>query len=145
MTTGGAGFIGARLARALLARGTLAGQPLRQRVLADQALPPSDLCADARVQLRTGPLLAACEALREEAFDGVFHLALPVSGECETDFDLGLRSKLDSTRALLDALRHWAGRGVRSQPRGLRQAHRAEPAGPAARGQLRRHHPPVHG
>jgi len=29
-----------------------------------------------------------------------------VSGECEADFDLGLRSNLDSTRALLDALRH---------------------------------------
>jgi len=28
-----------------------------------------------------------------------------VSGECEADFDLGLRSNIDSTRALLDALR----------------------------------------
>jgi len=28
-----------------------------------------------------------------------------VSGECEADFDLGLRSNLDSTRALLDAIR----------------------------------------
>jgi nucleoside-diphosphate-sugar epimerase len=44
--------------------------------------------------------------LREEDFDGVFHLASAVSGECEADFDLGLRSNLDSTRALLDALRH---------------------------------------
>jgi nucleoside-diphosphate-sugar epimerase len=47
-----------------------------------------------------------CEALRDEAFDGVFHLASAVSGECEADFDLGMRSNLDSTRALLDALRH---------------------------------------
>jgi nucleoside-diphosphate-sugar epimerase len=50
-------------------------------------------------------LLAQCAALREEAFDGVFHLASAVSGECEADFDLGLRSNIDSTRALLDALR----------------------------------------
>jgi nucleoside-diphosphate-sugar epimerase len=80
-------------------------------VLADQAAAPVDLLADSRVQARTGPLLAHCEALRDEAFDGVFHLASAVSGECEADFDLGLRSNLDSTRALLDALRasHQAG------------------------------------
>jgi nucleoside-diphosphate-sugar epimerase len=35
----------------------------------------------------------------------VFHLASAVSGECELDFDLGLRSNLDSTRALLEGLR----------------------------------------
>ena len=44
-------------------------------------------------------------SLRDESFDGVFHLASAVSGECEADFDLGLRSNIDSTRALLDALR----------------------------------------
>jgi nucleoside-diphosphate-sugar epimerase len=50
-------------------------------------------------------LLQECAALRDEPFDAVFHLASAVSGECEADFDLGLRSNLDSTRALLDALR----------------------------------------
>jgi nucleoside-diphosphate-sugar epimerase len=43
--------------------------------------------------------------LRNQHFDAVFHLAAAVSAECEADFDLGLRSNLDSTRALLDALR----------------------------------------
>jgi nucleoside-diphosphate-sugar epimerase len=105
LITGGAGFVGARLARTLLARGTLAGRAIAQVVLADQAQAPADLLADARVQGRTGPLLAQVGALREEAFDGVFHLASAVSGECEADFELGLRSNLDSTRALLDALR----------------------------------------
>ena len=105
LITGGGGFVGARLARALLARGTLAGQPVQQVVLTDLAPPPADLLADARVQARTGPLLAQTDALREESFDGVFHLASAVSGECEADFELGLRSNLDSTRALLDALR----------------------------------------
>ena len=105
MITGGGGFVGARLARTLLKRGTLAGERIDRLLLTDIAPPPADLLADARVEARTGPLLAQTDALREEPFDGVFHLASAVSGECELDFDLGLRSNLDSTRALLDAIR----------------------------------------
>ncbi|RZL86758.1 MAG: NAD-dependent epimerase/dehydratase family protein [Variovorax sp.] len=105
MITGGGGFVGARLARALLRRGTLSGQHIERMVLTDIAPPPADLLADARVEARIGPLLGQTDALPTEAFDGVFHLASAVSGECEADFDLGLRSNLDSTRALLDAIR----------------------------------------
>ncbi len=105
LITGGAGFVGARLARSLLARNTLNGQRIDALVLADQFAPPADLLADPRVQARTGPLLEQCEALGAERFDGVFHLASAVSGECELDFDLGMRSNLDSTRRLLDAIR----------------------------------------
>jgi nucleoside-diphosphate-sugar epimerase len=105
LITGGGGFLGARLARTLLARGSLDGQRIERMVLTDIAPPPADLTADPRVEARTGPLLTQTEALKTEAFDGVFHLASAVSGECEADFDLGLRSNLDSTRALLDALR----------------------------------------
>ena len=105
LITGGGGFLGARLARTLLARGHLAGRDISQLVLTDIAPPPADLLADTRVSARTGPLLVQTDALREEPFDGVFHLASAVSGECEADFDLGLRSNIDSTRALLDALR----------------------------------------
>jgi D-erythronate 2-dehydrogenase len=105
LITGGGGFLGARLARTLLERPTLAGKPITKLVLTDLVPPPPDLLADSRIEARTGPLLAQCAALREEPFDGVFHLASAVSGECEADFELGLRSNLDSTRALLDALR----------------------------------------
>lgn len=112
LITGGAGFVGARLARTLLQRGELDGRRIEHLVLADQAPPRPELVADARVQARTGDLLAQCAALGEERFDGVFHLASAVSGECELDFDLGLRSNLDATRALLDAMRH-AGHGPR--------------------------------
>ena len=113
LITGGGGFLGARLARNLLARGALAGQTIEHVVLTDIAPPPADLLADARVEARIGPLLTQTEALREEPFDGVFHLASAVSGECEADFDLGLRSNLDSTRALLDALRWHVNAGGR--------------------------------
>jgi nucleoside-diphosphate-sugar epimerase len=105
LITGGAGFLGARLARTLLARGELAGRRIQALVLADLSAPPAELLADARMQARTGALLAQSAALGAEGFDGVFHLAAAVSGECERDFELGLRSNLDTTRALLDALR----------------------------------------
>jgi D-erythronate 2-dehydrogenase len=105
LITGGAGFIGARLARTLLARETLGGARIDQLVLADQFAPPGGLMADSRVRALTGPLLEQCAGFAKERFNGVFHLASAVSGECELDFDLGMRSNLDSTRALLDALR----------------------------------------
>jgi nucleoside-diphosphate-sugar epimerase len=112
LITGGGGFLGARLARTLLAQGTLAGQHIERLVLADQVAPPPDLAADSRVTAWVGPLLGQVEQLRGQRFDGVFHLASAVSGECEADFELGLRSNLDSTRALLDALRHQAPHGA---------------------------------
>ena len=74
LITGGAGFVGVRLAQTLLERGTLSDRPIEHVVLADIAPPPSALLADARVDFRQGPLLPMVDALCDESFDGVFHL-----------------------------------------------------------------------
>lgn len=111
LVTGGGGFVGARLARELLAKRELGGRTISQLAIADLVPPPADLQADPRVRFHTGAMLEQRE-LFESGFDGVFHLASAVSGECEMDFDLGLRSNLDSTRVLLEGLRK-AGNGPR--------------------------------
>jgi nucleoside-diphosphate-sugar epimerase len=112
LITGGAGFLGARLARALLAAGSLslrgaAARPITQIVLADRGPAPADLLADARVRSVQGDLIELLQRrdLPAAGTDVVFHLAAAVSAECETDFDLGMRSNFDTTRALLDAAR----------------------------------------
>ncbi|MDO8458092.1 MAG: NAD-dependent epimerase/dehydratase family protein [Burkholderiaceae bacterium] len=114
--TGGAGFLGVRLARTLLAQGqlSLAGAaPVRigRITLVDRAAPPADLMADPRVCVLTGDLnallvekdAAAPVIAGDTAI--VFHLAAAVSGECEADFDLGMRSNFAATLALLQACR----------------------------------------
>jgi D-erythronate 2-dehydrogenase len=105
LITGGAGFLGTRLARTLLQRGQVSGTPIAQLALADLFAPKEDLTADPRVKAWTGALLDQCDALAQEEFDLVVHLAAAVSGECEANLELGLRANLDTTRALLDALR----------------------------------------
>jgi nucleoside-diphosphate-sugar epimerase len=112
--TGGAGFLGVRLARALLERGSLAlagapAQPIDRLTLVDRAAPPADLTAESRVKLLVGDLgelLEGKPSLVPSANDAVvFHLAAAVSAECEADFDLGMRSNLDATHRLLEACR----------------------------------------
>jgi nucleoside-diphosphate-sugar epimerase len=118
--TGGAGFLGARLARELLAAGSLdvAGadpRPLSGITLIDQVPVPPDLAADARVtgiQGDLGELLDPAGLGGLGGPDGplagaevIFHLAAAVSGECEADFDLGMRANLRATESMFASCR----------------------------------------
>jgi len=107
--TGGAGFLGSRLARAILARGSLtdgrgAAREVRELVLVDVA--PAAV-SDPRVSAVTGDLAdpALIERVVTPETDSIFHLAAVVSGQAEAEFDVGMRVNLDATRALLERCR----------------------------------------
>ena len=111
LITGGCGFLGVKLAKALLQTGSLcingASQPIKRLVLTDLVSPPAELLQDERVQFIGGnlrTLLAHDKAMLSD-IQVVFHLAAAVSGECEANFDLGMSSNLDTTRDLLEACR----------------------------------------
>ena len=108
--TGSAGFIGQRLARALLARGALRGagerqEPIEQLTLIDVAEAPG--FDDPRVRQLTGDITDPALLARgiDAQTSSIFHLAAIVSGMAEADFDLGMRVNLDATRALLEICR----------------------------------------
>lgn len=107
--TGGAGFLGSLLARRLLASpislGGAEAAEVGELVLVDLAAPPADLASAGRVRPVVGELDTVLAEVGE--VDAVFHLAGVVSGAAEADFDLGMRTNVDGTRAVLEyARRH---------------------------------------
>ena len=108
--TGGAGFLGRRLALQLLERGTLTDATGRSREIAQIVLldvVPAALPADPRLTSLAGDLADPAVVERAVTRDTgtVFHLAAVVSGQAEADFDLGMRVNLDATRLLLERCR----------------------------------------
>ena len=103
--TGGAGFLGQKLAAALL-NSTLVFDEL---LLVDIIMPanPAD---DKRIICQQVDLLeeGATKKMITSKTGIVFHLAAIVSSHAEKDFDLGWKVNLDITRQLLEASRHQA-------------------------------------
>jgi D-erythronate 2-dehydrogenase len=101
LVTGAAGFLGGRLIGALLADVSTRGISMRI-VAADLAQCPID---DPCVVPRTGSISdpSFIDAIVEDDTDVVYHLAAVLSGQSEAEFDVGMRTNVDATRALLDA------------------------------------------
>lgn len=110
--TGAAGFLGRKLAGAILDRGRLTGadgreQEVEELVLFDHVEPASPRPGDNRVSLHKGDIADRdlVASLVGSDTQSLFHLASVVSAGAEEDFDLGYRTNLDGMLAVLEAAR----------------------------------------
>lgn len=108
--TGGAGFIGRRLARRILELGELAGPDGRPEEVAEVVLfdvAEAEGLDDPRIRTVAGDVsdFAQVERLIGGDAGSIFHLAAIVSAQAEEDYDLGMRINLDGTRNVLEAAR----------------------------------------
>lgn len=115
LITGGAGFVGQRVAMECLRRGHLEldgvrSDDIKNIILTDNADPPfwhEGLREDARVTTTFGDISdeTYVKSLFDSGVNVVFHLASIVSGHGEQDFDLAMRVNVDGARYLFEAIR----------------------------------------
>lgn len=103
VVTGAAGFLGRRLVRALLASPD--GLPAVSRIVAADTTPCP--IRDARLDHRTGTITDRefVQSIVRDEVGLVYHLAAVLSGQSETEFDLGMQVNVEATRGLLEACR----------------------------------------
>jgi len=102
LITGAAGFLGQRLARALLSD---SGLELARLTLADLEPPELDDPRITSIKLDVTDAEAVLAALPRDV-DAVYHLAAVVSAQAEARFDLGMTVNVRGTLNLLEAARH---------------------------------------
>jgi len=108
--TGAAGFLGKKLVKALLAKGSLVNQQGQQqsitRITAFDIVPLAGI-EDPRLQVVCGDICDPAELAKliDEQTDSVFHLAAIVSGQAEQNFDLGMKINVDAARQIMERLR----------------------------------------
>jgi nucleoside-diphosphate-sugar epimerase len=105
--TGGAGFLGRKVAGRLALAGKVGAREITAMTLFDVVPPKPPEGARFPVTCLTGDIADAADAARlaDRETGVVFHLAAVVSAQAEADFDLGWRVNLDGTRAVLEACR----------------------------------------
>ncbi|WP_319244921.1 D-erythronate dehydrogenase [uncultured Propionivibrio sp.] len=110
LITGGAGFLGQKLARRLLEKGSLKNadgvETKIDRLFLFDIVPAPDF-SDPRVTVVTGDIGNESDLARalDAQTTSVFHLAAIVSSQAEADFDLGMRINVDAFRVLLERCR----------------------------------------
>jgi nucleoside-diphosphate-sugar epimerase len=113
LITGGAGFLGQRLAQAILKEGGIRRDgvfaSVDKLILLD-VVAANDF-GDRKIESVAADITdpAVLERFVGPETGSVFHLAAVVSGQAEADFDLGMRVNFDATRLLLERLRHLGG------------------------------------
>lgn len=102
LITGGAGFLGKKLATALSA------DPKWSEIVLFDRIAPVGLPEDDRFTIEVGDIRDPVQVgkLVTNDMDLIYHLAAVVSADAETNFDLGMDVNLKGTHYLLEAARH---------------------------------------
>lgn len=103
---GGAGFLGQKLATALLSRKILCEKKIEEITLADRVAPNAP-DGDIPLNVKTVDITdkSSVDALFTEQYDAVYHLAAIVSGQAESDFDSGLSINVYGSLNIFEAIR----------------------------------------
>lgn len=113
LITGGGGFLGQKLAKALARRGQIRSEPITEMTLLDLAAPAAPE-AEFPVHSLAGDISEAetvAKALAPKP-EVIFHLAAVVSGAAEADFDLGMAVNLRGSLNIFEAVRQLGHRPI---------------------------------